>query len=303
MPCSSVRRYATFSFTLRESKRALSWKTIPILPRSWNSSFSFICVTSWPSTIMRPESGRISPRHIFRIKLFPEPATPNRTLVSPRARRKETPRSTFISPKEIATSSKTMAGAESFFAVTAAESSGKVGADMGLVIGQCSHQESGNEQVSCQDQDGSCDHGLGGGAAHALGSAASVHAIEAAYGGDDEAEDNRLDQPHEHILKNQRLPGVVPVLPGVETQQHLGDKQASGQAHHVRNNSQEKHHENGGDHARRDQFLHGVGAQGAHGVDLFGHYHRSQLAGHAGGIPAGHHQTGQHWPQLAHHGS
>src|ERR1700683_2036375 len=256
---------------------------------------------SCPSTTMRPESGRISPSTSFRIKLLPEPATPNSALVSPRFRWKETPRSTSFSANESTTSSNTMTGAAFSGFVTAMRSSGEVGADMESVESEHGHQESRHDQVERQDQHGSSDHGLGGGAAHALRAPARVHPVKAAYRRDDEAEEKRLGQPHEHILKYQRFPGVGPVLPGIETQQQLGDEQAPSQAYEVGNDGQEKQHEHRGGHARGDQLFHGVGAQRAHGVDLFGYHHRAEFAGHAGRIPSRYHQAGQHRPQLAHH--
>src|SRR3984885_1044654 len=301
MPCSSINRKATFSRTVRESNKALSWKTIPILARSSNSSSSRICVTSWPSTTMRPESGRISPIASFRIRLFPEPATPNSALVSPRARRKEIPRSTSFSPKDILTSSNTMAGIASSVAVTAAESRGSVGADIKLVVSQGGHQKPRKEQIHGQDQNRSRDHGLGGGAAHALSSAARVHAVEAADGRDDKAEQHRLEQTHKHILKHQRFPGVVPVLPCVEAQQDFGDEQPPSESDQIGNDRKEKKHGHGGGHARCDQFFHGVGPQRPHGVNLLGNDHRTQLARHPGRISPGHHQAGKHWAQLPHH--
>src|SRR5580658_9093671 len=104
---------------------------------------------------MRPESGGMSPRASLRIRLLPEPATPNSALVSPRARRKEIPRSTSLPPKESFTSSNTMANAEFSPVAGAAESSGKVGANiyLCLVISEHGHQEPSEEQIPCQDQD------------------------------------------------------------------------------------------------------------------------------------------------------
>src|SRR5580704_369463 len=230
MPCSSVSRYATFSRTVMESNSALSWKTIPILPRNSNRSFSCIWVTSSPSTVMRPESGRISPRTSLRIRLFPEPATPNRALVSPRARQKETPRSTLFSAKESTTSSNTMAIAAGSFVFAAAESRGKVGVDINLVVGEHGHQESSYEKVEDQNQHGGSHHGLRGGTAHALGSAARVHSVEASDGRADDAEQHWLDQAHEYILEHKRLPGALPVLTGIQTKKNLGNHQAAGQA-------------------------------------------------------------------------
>ena len=58
----------------------------------------------------------------------------------------------------------------------------------------------------------------------------------------------------------------------------------------------------GGDQARRHQFLDGVGAQRAHGVDLLGHFHRAEFAGDAGGVAPRHHERRQHRSQFAHQG-
>src|ERR1700675_846469 len=102
---------------------------------------------SCPSTTVLPESGRINPIANFNIRLFPEPATPNKASVSPRAKWQETPRSTSLSPKPNFTSSNTITRAASSCTVAAAESSGKVGADIGLMIGKNSHQQSGYEKI------------------------------------------------------------------------------------------------------------------------------------------------------------
>src|ERR1700683_3539973 len=102
--------------------------------------------------MMRPASGRINPSASFKIRLLPEPATPNTALVSPRFRRKEISRSTSFSAKETATSSNTMTGADCSAVVTAAESSGKVGVDMRLMEREHSHEESSHEKVEHQNQ-------------------------------------------------------------------------------------------------------------------------------------------------------
>src|SRR5580700_6868763 len=112
---------------------------------------------------MRPASGRISPSASFRIRLLPEPATPNTAFVSPRASRKETPRSTSFAAKESVTFSNTMAGAESSFMVSTPEASGKVGADMRLMERENGHQEPGYEKVEHKNEHGGSHHRLGGG--------------------------------------------------------------------------------------------------------------------------------------------
>src|SRR5579862_1135268 len=171
---------------------------------------------SSPNTVMRPESGLMSPSASFRIRLLPEPATPNIAFVSPRGRWKEIPRNTSLLPKASDTSSNTMAGAELSFAVIASESRGRTGVDMRLLIRKRSHQEASDDQVHREDQNRGRYHRLRSGLAYALRSAARIHSVEAAYGGDDETENYWLDQSHKYILKHKGLPGVVPVLPGVE---------------------------------------------------------------------------------------
>ena len=136
----------------------------------------------------------------------------------------------------------------------------EVGADMGLLIRKRSHQETSDDQVHREDQNRRRHHRLRSGRAHALGSAARIHSVEAAYGGDDETENYRLDQSHKYILKHQSLPGIVPVLPGIEFQQEFRNRQTSDQSHKIRNDRQEEQHEYRGNYARRNQFLHGIGA-------------------------------------------
>src|ERR1700745_330860 len=98
-----------------------------------NNSCSCICVTSLPRTVIRPESGGNRPSANFKIVLLPEPATPNRAFVSPKGNWNETPRRTWLSPKERCTSSKTTAAPEG--AVPECGGQSRVGDDM-LVIGQ-----------------------------------------------------------------------------------------------------------------------------------------------------------------------
>src|ERR1019366_1380685 len=120
------------------------------------------------------------------------------------------------------TSWNSMAWGDDSWLVVEAESRGKVGADMRLVIRQHVHQELRDKQVDHDDQNRGGHYGLRGGPAYSLRASAGRHSIEATRGGDDEAEQERLDQPHEDILKHQRLPGVAPVLAGVEGQKNFG---------------------------------------------------------------------------------
>jgi hypothetical protein len=73
-------------------------------------------------------------------------------------------------------------------------------------------------------------------------------------------------------------------------------------ADRVGDDGQEKEHEDGREDARADQLAHRVGAQGAHGVELFGDPHGAELRGHAGGVAAGDHQAGEYRSELLDHG-
>src|SRR5579871_3729165 len=170
---------------------------------------------------MRPRSGFRSPRASFRIVLLPEPATPNKALVSPRGKRKEMPSSTTCSSKAMATSSKTMTSWEGSSRATSRIAAGSVGVAMRL-RSQHSHQEAGHEHVDRDDQDHGCHHGFGGGAAHALGPALGGESVIAAHSRHDKSEDDRLRQPHEYIGEHQRLPGVAPVFMRIHAEQDAG---------------------------------------------------------------------------------
>lgn len=74
---------ATFSVTVMESKRAPSWKSMPIL-RRWGPSWrSESLVISEPSTVMDPAVAGMRPMTSFRKTLLPVPEPPMMTRLSP----------------------------------------------------------------------------------------------------------------------------------------------------------------------------------------------------------------------------
>ncbi len=83
--------------------------------------------------------------------LLPDPATPNNALVSPNGRRNETPRSTRFSSNASSTFSNSMANADDSLVAEAAESRGKVGADMRLLERQYVHKELSDKQIKHDD--------------------------------------------------------------------------------------------------------------------------------------------------------
>src|SRR5258708_2661198 len=337
---SSTRRKATLSRTLSESKSALSWKTIPILLRSSKSCSSVMAVTSWPRTKMRPESGLISPRQSLRIVLLPEPDTPKTTLVSPRRSSKETPSRMGVDSKVMATLSKMMVlwmvSGDGFSGgnmvcmvpdITPPKDTRTFNHEehrrrrcrshalcsfVSFVVdrlpfalralAEYEYKQLGQKEINRDDAYRRRNHGLRARAAHALCAAARAHPVVAADGGDDEAENERLAQSHDHVGVVERLVGLVPVLKGIEPEQRDGDEPSADQSHQIGDDGQEKKHEHCRNNPGRDQLLVRIGAQGAHGVNLLGHLHGAEFAGDAGSVAAGHHQTGEHRPEFAHHG-
>ena len=163
-------------------------------------------------------------------------------------------------------------------------------------------QHLGDEEVDKDDEHRGVDDGLNGGAAHALGASGGSHAIEAADGGDDVAEEERLDQSLDDVGIAEVLPGHGEVLGAVLVIHEDGDEAAADDAEGVGDDGEEEEHGDAGEDARRDQLAHGVDAEGAHGVDLLGDDHGAEFAGHGGGVAAGDHDAGEHRAEFADHG-
>jgi len=104
--------------------------------------------------------------------------------------------------------------------------------------------------------------------------------------------DQQLSSTEQQVQSNQQQ---------IQAQQQQRNRGAAGQSHQVRKNGEEEQHEHGGRQPRSYQLAAGIGAEGAHRVDLFGHLHGAQFGRHAAGVASGHHQAGEHGTQLAHH--
>src|ERR1700687_4310782 len=103
--------------------------------------------------------------------------------------------------------------AESWVLVETA-SRAKVGAFMRLFVRQDVHQELRDKQVKHDDQNRGGHNRLRRRSAYPLRASAGRHAIVITHRGNDEPEQQRLHQPHEYVLKQQRLPGIAPILAG-----------------------------------------------------------------------------------------
>src|SRR6266852_3084034 len=177
---------------------------------------------------MCPLSGLMSPSVSFRTVLLPAPAIPKSALVSPRARRNETPSSTTLPSNAMETSSKTTTYREESCTARAGFSAGNVCESMASAIGQEHHEQPGNKEVHHQNENRSGNHGLSRGPANALSSAASREPVIAAHRRDNEAEQHRLHQSHEDVLENQGLPGIAPILASVEAEQNSSHHRSAG---------------------------------------------------------------------------
>ena len=115
-------------------------------------------------------------------------------------------------------------------------------------------------------------------------------------------EKSGLVRPSMTSPKTSDAVGGVEEGAAVEAEEADGDERAAGDAAGVGDDGEEEEHEDGGDEARRDELADGVGAEGAHGVDLLGDLHGAELGGHAGGVAAGDHEAGEDGAELLDHG-
>ena len=134
----------------------------------------------------------------------------------------------------------------------------------------------------------------------ALRAAGSAHAVIAAHQRDHDGEQKRLQQALGEIVVFESAPGRAPILIGGDIEQRIGDEVSADQAQEVRDDGEQRQHHGHGDQARRHQFLNGIGAQGAHGVDLLGDAHGAQFAGDAAGVASRDQQRREHRTQFAH---
>jgi hypothetical protein len=172
--------------------------------------------------------------------------------------------------------------------------------------GSCSlekvQEQFGDESVDDQDENGGDDDGGGGGAAHALGATFYAETFVAADGGDDQAKDERLGQALDDVADFESVHGAGPELDGAEAEGEVGDEESAAETDKIRDYGEQREHEHSGDDAGRDQFADGIGAEGAHGVDLLGDDHRTQFRGDAGSVAAGDEQGGDGGTELADQG-
>src|SRR5271170_3820951 len=233
---------------------------------------------------MRPESGLKRPFASFSSTLLPTPAGPSRIRVSPRFTSKEMCSRTSLPSKPMETSSNLTAGASGYVLLSRTSLWRADPAMVNFAAGSSpedANHEFADDKVDGDDEYRRDNHSLRSGFADPLGSAAGIHAVIAPNGGNDKSEEDRLCQSLDYVRELKSLIGGVEVLRSVIAQQEDGDGAAAQRADCVGDNGEEEHHHDRGDDARHYQLLQRVRAERAHGVNLLGHHHRTQFAGHS----------------------
>src|ERR1700733_648357 len=271
---------------------------MPMRPRNWKSCSSGMLSIRSPKTVMVPESGRINPFASLSSTLLPLPAGPSRILVSPGDTVSEIFSSTGLPSKPMETSSKITTGCDGSSCVAGRAVWGAV--TIRSEAEDVDH-ELADQKVDEDDEHGRNNHRLGGGAAHSLRTAACGHAIEAPDTGNDEAKHHGLYQALKNVGKTQRLVCGMKVLRPVLSQHHHRYERPAQRAYGVGDDGEEKEHENRGVQPGRHQFLERICTERTHGINLLGHHHGAQLAGHSRRIPPGHHEAGENRAEFLDH--
>ena len=166
------------------------------------------------------------------------------------------------------------------------------------------------EVVDDEDEDAREHHRARRRLAHALGAAGGVQAEVAGRDRDDAAEDERLHQPLDEVVRDEAqreaaggdlLPHRAPVEARGDADDERRDQVAADDADEVVDDGEDRQHDQRGEHPRGDQLLDRVGAEGVERVDLLGDAHGAELRGDAGADAAGDHEAGEHGAELADH--
>jgi hypothetical protein len=138
-----------------------------------------------------------------------------------------------------------------------------------------------------------------------------LHAVVAAHGGHDAAEDRALDEARDDVPGLEEIDRVADIGRGVEAQPRGADEEAAEDADAVAHRHQQGQRQGGGQHAGHGEVFHRVGGERDQRVDLFGDLHRADLGGDGGGDAARDHEPAEDGPKfprdadgddLGHHG-
>lgn len=138
-----------------------------------------------------------------------------------------------------------------------------------------------DEKIDENDEHGGGNDGLGCRLPNTARSTGCFQAVIATDGRDNKAREEGLHEATNYVAGDQGHVGGVEVGLTVELQEIDGDETSAGRPTGVGDDGEEEEHEDGGDEARGDELADGIGSQGTHGVDLLGHFHGAEFAGHA----------------------
>jgi hypothetical protein len=158
------------------------------------------------------------------------------------------------------------------------------------------------KSVGNDDEDGRDDDSLGGGPADALRAATDIQTLVAADGGEDESENNRFHKALHDIGEFENFDGPFPEGGGIDAQGENAGDHAAKEPDKDGNGGEKRKGDQGGEDAGSDEFAAGVGAHGAHGVDLLGDEHGAEFGGDARGAAAGDQKTGDRGAEFANEG-
>src|SRR5260370_23466936 len=173
-----------------------------------------------------------------------------------------------------------------------------------MLVSGCGDEldESNQNHIGDDNEEGGIDDAASGGAADAFGAAAGRHAAVAARHGDQKPEDDRFqDGRHDVFQAQSAQAGVAIFSPGHGSAQPFREESSGdGQAGDLHGQKGQSRH--AGQDPRADQRAYRRRPQDFQGVDLFGEAHGAELGAETGAGSAGDDQTRPHRRQLQDHG-
>jgi len=159
--------------------------------------------------------------------------------------------------------------------------------------------EFGKKGVRDDDEDGGDNDSLGGGTANALGPPSDIQALIASHRGNDEGKDDSFGETLHDVGEFENFDGAFPEGGGIDAQRENTGDHASEEADKHGDGGEKRKGDEGGEHAGSDELAAGVGAHGAHGVNLFRDLHGAEFGSNAGGAAAGDKEAGDGGAEFA----
>ncbi len=108
-----------------------------------------------------------------------------------------------------------------------------------------------------------------------------------------------FDDAAQEVGDGHRLDRAADEEPRRDVELEVADEDGTERPEHEREQPEDGHRDDGGDHARDDELLRGVRPERADGVDLLGDVHRADLGRHAAADAPAHDHGGEGGGELA----